>query len=158
MTETTPEPAAETPESADPTVEDTGPLTPTEDEETEEDNKYLAEMAARRERRAKEPRVTVQTAIDTHEESWAEQDGPEWNAPYASRPDIKILARRMDQAFIMELPDRRLVDGQAGDWLIKDAESGYVYAITARAFRQLFVSDAPAPAAVEEPASGNPPA
>jgi hypothetical protein len=148
MTETTPEPAAVDPEATAAEATETTEAEDTEAEDT--DDVWLT-------RRSQRPRVTMEIRLPTDPDSWGPDGkslgtGP-WNAPYVSRPGVTIQAREVPFAFRFELPDYRTVDCNPGDWLIRDTESGYVFALTKRAFGQLFeaapAADAPAAAAPE---------
>lgn len=113
------------------------------------------------------PRVVLQVPMPTDPESWADAEGgedmaaitgetdPLWNAPFTSRPDIRVQARQIPVAFTFSVPDAfTTMRCAAGDWLIKDLESGYVYAITDRAFRHIYQATTDEP--IAEPAAEEP--
>lgn len=121
-----------------------------------EEQQQEAEQNAWMERRSREPRVTIKVQVPTEEVSWEPGISgigavkPEhWNAPFTSRPGVGILARQMRFGFTFELADFRKLDCRPGDWLIRDNATGYVFALTDRAFTQLFEA-APPP----EPVAG----
>ncbi len=125
----TEEPAPEAPPTEDPAT--TAPAADEPEDDTDDDDK----VDDWRERRLKWPRVQMLVSLPMDDETWATR-----GSDYVSRPDVEVEARRMPTNFVFETPDFRTMDGLRGDWLIRERESGHVFALTDRAFKMLYES------------------
>jgi hypothetical protein len=144
VTESTPDPAVEA------GIEEiTEELTEAEREEIRQIEQRTRE---RQEHQKRNPRVivTIRSVVDTREASWSDPPGEDdaglvahedgiWNARYRVRGgDRTITARHMGFPFEYRAADYKLYQGDAGDWLIREDDTGYVFALTAHALEHLF--------------------